>query len=328
MPRREDEYWAGRKEPQGIGLCPFCGSSNVYYNNNYESWRCAKCEKSFPSPSYGPGEGFGKEARWFGKTTEEERRRESAEMAEVVKARVKERKTHGAAGSESMTRRTHNIDQSFRTNRWRSNTVVTTFAIIAVLLILPFAGVQPLADYKDSTISKVTEYLSKAKNEVGEIVAEVEEIMVTEVIPFVEDLRDEVVPFVENLRDTDIDSYAIRFNQYRQSNGFQPLIFVDDLNQRASLRLAELELDYSHNSQGKYNLHLAENIMWISFGGLSNGVAFNSWKDSPGHNANMLDASYKYTGYAIGGNYAVQLFTDLATINGVPQLPLGWYWDD
>jgi len=71
MPKREDEFWAGMKESKGRGLCPFCGSSNIYYNKGYGSWKCAKCEKSFPSPSYGPGEDFGKEARWVGKTTEQ-----------------------------------------------------------------------------------------------------------------------------------------------------------------------------------------------------------------------------------------------------------------
>jgi len=86
MPKREDEFWAGMKEPKGRGLCPFCGSSNVYYNKRYESWRCAKCERSFPSPSYGPGGDFGKEARWFGKTTEEVRRREFAEAARKSRA--------------------------------------------------------------------------------------------------------------------------------------------------------------------------------------------------------------------------------------------------
>jgi len=73
MPRREEE--------RGRGLCPFCGSSNVYYNKHYRSWKCTKCEKSFPSPSYGPGGDFGKEARWFRKTTEETRRKEFAEAA-------------------------------------------------------------------------------------------------------------------------------------------------------------------------------------------------------------------------------------------------------
>ena len=40
-------------EQRGRGLCPFCGSPQVYYNPNFESWRCSRCEKSFQSPSYG-----------------------------------------------------------------------------------------------------------------------------------------------------------------------------------------------------------------------------------------------------------------------------------
>ncbi len=94
MPKREDEFWAGMEKRQGRGLCPFCGSSDVYYNESYKSWRCAKCEKSFPTPSYGLGGDFGKEARWFGKTTEGERRREFAEVAREARAK-KRRKSRG-----------------------------------------------------------------------------------------------------------------------------------------------------------------------------------------------------------------------------------------
>ena len=86
MPKREDEYWAGMKEPKGRGLCPFCGSSNISYNKRFHSWRCNRCEHSFPIPSYGPGGGFGNEARWFGKTTEGERKAEFAEAARKARA--------------------------------------------------------------------------------------------------------------------------------------------------------------------------------------------------------------------------------------------------
>jgi len=61
MPTREEEQGAGRREKRGIALCPFCGSPEVYYNKYYKSWRCGKCEKSFPSPSYG---GKGKPSWW------------------------------------------------------------------------------------------------------------------------------------------------------------------------------------------------------------------------------------------------------------------------
>ena len=123
------------------------------------------------------------------------------------------------------------------------------------------------------------------------------------------------------------EHFEALFNEYRQSYGLSPLTFTDDLNERATFRLPELELDFSHNSPGNYNLHLAENITWASYT-IDNNDAFLSWEGSPGHNANMVNAGYKYTGYAIGGGYAVQLFTEYPTINGVPQLPSGWYWVD
>ncbi len=55
MPKREDEYWAAQKESRGAPLCPRCGSTKVYYNRHYRSWRCGRCEYSFPTPSYGAG---------------------------------------------------------------------------------------------------------------------------------------------------------------------------------------------------------------------------------------------------------------------------------
>lgn len=62
MPKREDEFWAAKKEPRGEPLCPFCGSPKVYYNKRFRSWRCGRCEKSFSSPSRGAGKGLGVKA--------------------------------------------------------------------------------------------------------------------------------------------------------------------------------------------------------------------------------------------------------------------------
>ena len=75
MPKREDEYHAGTSEPRGVGLCPFCGSPEVYYNEVYRSWRCGRCEKSFPSPSYGPGKDSGQDTRRSGKSAPGQLRR-------------------------------------------------------------------------------------------------------------------------------------------------------------------------------------------------------------------------------------------------------------
>ncbi len=181
-------------------------------------------------------------------------------------------------------------------NSWRQPSMkLTIFCFICLFLVFSFAGVSPLSTYKDTLITKWGDYQAEQELEQQKLIS--------------------------------VDGFAVLFNEHRQSYGLSVLTFTDDLNKRASLRLSELELDYSHNSLGNYNLHLAENINWASYT-LDNNEVFLSWKASPGHNANMLNASYKYTGYAIGGGYAVQLFSEYPTVNGEPQLPSGWHWDD
>lgn len=125
-----------------------------------------------------------------------------------------------------------------------------------------------------------------------------------------------------------VEDYAVMFNQYRQSRGCSALVFTEDLTRVAELRLREIQVSFNHFSVGGFNRHLAENITMISFGGLSDREAFDSWMSSPGHNANMLNPEYVCTGYANGGGYAVQVFSSYPTVNGEPQLPPGWYWDD
>ena len=36
-----------RQERRTRTTCPFCGSDRTYYNENYKTWKCLKCEKSF-----------------------------------------------------------------------------------------------------------------------------------------------------------------------------------------------------------------------------------------------------------------------------------------
>jgi len=172
------------------------------------------------------------------------------------------------------------------------------------------------------------EEIEKLNSYLDHLIASASIITKPTTIPPTSKEEDELKQELEQQELVSVENFATLFNGYRQSYGLSILTFTDDLNKRASLRLSELKLDYSHNSLGNYNLHLAENLMWISFGGLTNYDAFNSWRDSPGHRQNMLDPRYKYTGYAIGGDYAVQLFSSYPTIDGEPQLPPGWYWPD
>jgi len=245
-------------------------------------------------------------------------------------------------------------------NSWRWPSMkLTVVCLVALFCVLAFAGCQPMATYKDSVVEKCTSWLVGGKEVVAEvqqgIEKEVEEartrlevveqerleeqrameatrkdVEVAKVVsdvPVAPTIVDEVVTQVEGLYSTDTSDYADKYNAYRQSKGLQPLLFTDDLNRLARLRLEELRRNFSHTSAGGYNSHLAENI-GMSTGSLSNSGALSMWKGSPGHNANMLDRDYRYTGYACGGGYAVQLFTEYPTVNGEPQLPPGWYWDD
>jgi len=219
-------------------------------------------------------------------------------------------------------------------NSWRWPSLkLTTFSLICLFLIFVFAGVEPLSSYKNSLTmkwatvqdflsSKWTTYQAEQEEKAKIVIQEQERV----------DEQKQQLPENPTTSPPSLvvqtTSFEEMFNDYRQAHGLSALIFTDDLNRMAELRLAEIQINYNHSSAGNYNRHLAENINMISFGPLSDGDAFSSWKSSPGHNANMLDPNYRYTGYANGGGYAIQLFTEYITVDGKPQLPPGWYWLD
>jgi len=217
-------------------------------------------------------------------------------------------------------------------NSWRKPSMkLTIFVLLVIGVIFAFAGVQPMANYKDDAIAKVNAFFNQQKEKAALKLEQdnSEQTVITKKnnVTIGDSFITKAVNAVDDSWDTNADDYANKFNLYRQSKGLLPLKFTNDLNRMAELRLKELYTNYSHYSIGGYNKHLAENIV-MSTGFLSNSDALSSWQNSPLHNANMLDSSYKYTGYAIGNGYAVQLFTEYTTINGQPQLPYGWYWGD
>jgi uncharacterized protein YkwD len=217
-------------------------------------------------------------------------------------------------------------------NSWRKPSMkLTAFALVVIVVIFAFAGVQPITSYKDDAIGKVTTFFNqqkeKAELKLEQDNSEQAKLATKNNETIGDSIVSKAVNIVDDSWDTSVDDYANKFNQYRRSKGLTSLQFTNDLNQLAELRLKELYKSYNHYSAGKYNEHLAENIV-MSTGLLSNTDALVTWQNSPGHNENMLKSSYKYTGYAIGNGYAVQLFTEYPTINGKPQLPPGWHWAD
>ncbi len=61
-PGWNDEYWKHIDKETARRIrtsCPRCGSSDTYYNKQYRTWRCARCEHSFVV------EGFGDKRPWW-----------------------------------------------------------------------------------------------------------------------------------------------------------------------------------------------------------------------------------------------------------------------
>jgi uncharacterized protein YkwD len=132
---------------------------------------------------------------------------------------------------------------------------------------------------------------------------------------------------------TDYDGEELQFlqlmNDYRKDNGLKPLIFSDTLSvaaERHSRDMAEYSffshytVASSHYREGSapwdrmaaegygYNTYRGENI---AVGYETAERAFEAWRNSPSHNAAMLDGKYRVIG--------------VARINA-PGSVHGWYW--
>jgi uncharacterized protein YkwD len=123
-----------------------------------------------------------------------------------------------------------------------------------------------------------------------------------------------------------LDSEELAFltllNNHRAQNGRQPLGVSHTLSRAAAWKSKDLGVQayFAHDDLGRtwvqrirdcgyrYNTYLGENI---AAGVSSAQAAFDLWKNSSGHNANMLGANYTTIG--IGREY-------------VAGSPYGWYW--
>ena len=136
--------------------------------------------------------------------------------------------------------------------------------------------------------------------------------------------------------DTSYDSEELRFlqliNEYRQQNGVGPLILSDTLtvsSEHHSLDMAKYGF-FGHNTEASsyypkrsqpwdrmaadgytYNTFKGENL---AVGYETAEATFQGWRESPSHNAAMLDGNYRVIGiariYSPGGNHHWYWTTD------------------
>jgi len=171
---------------------------------------------------------------------------------------------------------------------------LTALSVIAILLVLTFAGVQPVATYKDKIVGSV----------VGKAGEWQEQIAVRKAEREVEKAEQKVVEVARQ-----VEEYSVLFNNFRAEYGLQPLAFDSSLNELAEMRCVEISQPGGFSHEGIIQYNLGENIAMLAYQSDTNSQLIDLWADSPGHRANMLNPMYSVTGFARVGKYAVQLFS-------------------
>jgi uncharacterized protein YkwD len=159
--------------------------------------------------------------------------------------------------------------------------------VIAIVLILTFAGVQPLATYKDNFVESCKNVQAEWAKEEATARAQREAEMAAVAVAQEYDFYKE---------------YITLFNQFRQESGAAPLVFTPNLNELANQRCKEISVVFSHEGVPS---GCGENI---AMGYSSPSSLLNGWASSAGHRMNMLSSMYTSTGFATDGYYSVQLF--------------------
>lgn len=103
-------------------------------------------------------------------------------------------------------------------------------------------------------------------------------------------------------------------NDYREANGLNRLQTNDTLMKRAMRRAVDLNIDFKHgvvgpgyilvDSNNYRNSSSSENI-YMNTGGITCDAAMLGWKNSVGHNQNMLDSRWVGVGVGVVGNQCV-----------------------
>lgn len=126
----------------------------------------------------------------------------------------------------------------------------------------------------------------------------------------------------DEIVDAEEQAFLALVNQHRVQNGRAPLGLSYTLSRAAAWKSRDMGVGayFAHDDIGRtwvqrirdcgyrYNTYIGENI---AAGVASAQAAFDLWKNSPGHNANMLGTNYTTIG--IGREY-------------VAGSPYGWYW--
>ncbi len=135
----------------------------------------------------------------------------------------------------------------------------------------------------------------------------------------------------DNSFDSQESAFLTLINNYRAQNGLQPLALSTNLNRSSSWMAVDMAAKnyFSHtDSLGRSPSQRATDCGYPSGAGenIAAGTvwdtaqeAFDAWRNSAGHNANMLNSSYKQIGIAryflSGSTYSWYWVTDFGLVN-------------
>lgn len=194
------------------------------------------------------------------------------------------------------------ITYLLRSSRYRGKTpsfMLVFFSLTVIALVCAFAGIQPLASYKDAIITKYNNEWwvtleEKATNweEAREIKQEQErQTIENEVLIIVNEARGEKgLPLLK--RDSYLDTLAREHSQYMRDNNICSHIGFDSRADQIMMKFGYVAV--AENCAEGY--HSANSLV-------------NGWLTSPGHAANIMDASFRLTGIGYVDGYATQIFT-------------------
>lgn len=131
------------------------------------------------------------------------------------------------------------------------------------------------------------------------------------------------------------EQVAFLVNEERENQGLVPLEMSSVMNESASVRADELTELFSHTRPDGsvcFTIFDEYNISYMDFAGenIHSGSStpedvMESWLNSSGHRANILDENARYIGvgvaYSEGTYYWVQLFSDLGASGGTNYMP-------
>ena len=174
-------------------------------------------------------------------------------------------------------------------NSWRWPSMkLTVFSLVCLFLVFSFAGVQPIASYKDAAVQWTQAKITPVASDIRHSLFPTDEEIQADTFTLVNKARVEagLAPLV---RDSTLDSLAQEHCDYMKRVGN---VNHDNFDERA---------DRSGRS------YVGENCAEGYYAAES---LVNGWLSSPGHKANIMNPYFVYTGLGYTGGYACQIFSD------------------